>query len=481
MGKRLVGGCCCVLALAPFVLTSCGELPFEDPVSRHEAAQRCSGQWDKQITNDYFGAHEENPWYTWEVHHAAAAEMVYSDPGTPSKERFAVAWVRRSDKKIYFRRYDTYTKSFSAGEQLLSNWTSPVGWIHTLGFDDDCKVISGQSTCAWFTWEDYAGDVDRAAVAPNGVKYVSSSYFDGYAPSGDIGRKYLGWGVWVRKRLLAYISRGGTMDRRQVRYKLLDHANDTEIKDGLLHTTAADFRAYQTAVAWSSVERRWLVAWAENHHPFLEPGYVGKVQARFVDFDTGDPDPQFPAETIIDACDGGAGLTPLAQLGTAAAPSGDVQPRDNPYGVCRSIWLASSYYSTLKDEYGVVRDRYRLHQYGIEARINGNGKLVSKYGLTPFCLTWCPITEAGFYYSGSLTPFQILVNASQRTDHLRLREDSWVSYNAGQVTASPYSLPQAFRSDGSVAVAVATNGTPLDPSSGLRLTIVDVRRDGCPP
>jgi len=132
----------------------------------------------------------------------------------------------------------------------------------------------------------------------------------------------------------------------------------------------------------------------------------------------------------------------------------------------------------------VVKDRYRLNQYGCSAEIKANGSLAAIYhGPTHICTNWCAITEAAFRHGPYLTPFQVMEHelGTTRALHAHVREDSYVTYSAGQVTGNGYAWPQAFRSDGSVAVAVTTNGSYLDPNSGLELTIVDVKRDGCPP
>jgi len=448
------------------------------PIGSHESSMKCTGQDDKLITLDYFGAHRPVPIYPTDVSHATAAELVYSNHTFPGKERFAVTWVRKTDNKIYFSIWDTDTKKFTDSEQLLSNWPSPVGWIHTLGFDDNCQVISGETTCAWFTWEDSSGDVDRAAVGANGGTYINYDYFDGYAPSGDAGTVYLGWGQYERKKLLAYISRGGSTDRRQIRAKLLNNAG-VELSDILLYTTDADFSAYQTAVAWSSVEERWLVAWSENNWPKFN-NKNGKVQKRYVNFDgTLGPAPTSP----VMYCEG-AWDNPNCNISKANSSSRTSENgvRINHWCACKSIWLASSYYSSITDQ-GVVKDRYRLHQYKWHAQINANGQRVgipSSHPSVP-CQIYCPMTESAFWYGADFTPFQIMEMDVAQTVHHRLKEDSAVSYGAGQDTSSPYAYPQAFRSDGTVAIAVATNGLQTYPTaSGLKLTIVDVYYGGCP-
>jgi hypothetical protein len=466
----------------------CAGEPEEDPVGVLQAAVRCRGQYNKLITTNFFGAHLGDLYYPDEIRHAAAAELVYSVPTSPGNERFAVAWVRKTDKKIYVRRWDTYTKSFLGGEQLLSSSTSPAGWIHTLGFDDNCQVIPGEATCAWFTWQDSAGQVRRGAVGANGGTYVGPSFY-GYAPSGDAGVIYRWPGIYWRKKLLAYISRGGSTDRRQIRAKLLDESG-TELSDQLLYTTAAGFRAYQTAVAWSSVEERWLVAWTENNWPDFSYKN-GKVYVMYVGFD-GDPGPApDPLETDPNESDGpvmyceGDWYQPKCEgaPSSASAPGG-VQPLWNPLCTCKSIWLASSYYSTVKDGQGVVKDRYRLHNYGKVAQINAEGQRVGNPVTSDTCETWCPMTEAAFWYEGGFTPFQTMdYSLSAGTTHYRLLEDSGLPrIYAGPVTDDPYDTPQAFRSNGHVAVAVATDKSEQDPSPspGLKLTIVDVHSGGCP-
>jgi len=472
--------------MAAGLLLGCGSEPGDESPTSLQRAVRCPGQYDWLVTTDYFGAHRGDPVLPTDVNHAAAAELVHSEPTNPGKERFAVAWVRKIDKWIYVRRWDTYTKSFLGGEQLLSPWASTVGWIHSLGFDDNCQVIPGETTCAWFTWEDSFGDVDTAAVGANGGTYIGL-YFDGYEPSGDSGVEYLGWGQYVRKKLLAYISRGGSMDRRQVRFKLLDNSG-AEILDLPLHTTGTGFRAYQTAVAWSSVEKRWLVAWTESNYP-NQPKKNGKVYVMYVGFngvpgpapDPQETDPTKPGGPLL-YCEGVWTQPECGESFAAGSVGSGAQPLSNPNCVCKSIWLASSYYSRIRDGQGVVKDRYRLQTYGKVAQINAKGERVGSPSTTGNCMTWCPLTEAAFWYEEGFTPFQTMDRVQgSRTTHYRLQEDSPLRYYAGQVTAGPYDKPQAFRSNGHLAVAVATDGGDLDPSAGLKLTIVDVHSLGCPP
>lgn len=129
----------------------------------------------------------------------------------------------------------------------------------------------------------------------------------------------------------------------------------------------------------------------------------------------------------------------------------------------------------------MVKDRYRLHNYGKVAEINANGQRVGSPSISGNCTTWCPMIEAAFWYEGGFTPFQGMdYYSGSHTMHYRLKEDSAQRYYAGLVTTGSYFRPQGFRSDGHVAVAVATNGGDADPSAGLKLTIVDVHSGGCP-
>lgn len=407
------------------MLFGCENAPDEIPVGRHESEIRCPGQYDQLVTSDYYGHSFYVPVYPEDISHAMDAELLYSEHASPGKERFAVAWVRKSDKNIYFRRWDTHTKAFLGGEQLLKDWASPVGWIKTLGFDDNCQVISGETTCAWFTWEDSYGDVDRAAVGANGGTFVSYNYFQGYAPSGDAGTVEIWWGYYERKKILAYISRGGSVDRRQIRVKLLNNAG-VELSDQLLYTTDADFRAYQTAVAWSSVEERWLVAWSENEYPPTVPqDKNGKISIRYVNFNGSlGPSPTGPVTYCSRTWnDPNCGVT---KKGSASGSSGS-QPKKNDHCTCKNIWLASSYYSSITDQ-GVVKDRYRLHCYDKHLQINANGQRVGIPASGSLCNTFCPITEANFWYGSDYTPFQMMDDVSGYfSGHYRLKEDNTVT------------------------------------------------------
>ena len=473
-------------ACSLFFCTSCSDVDqAKIRIEQTEKAVRCPGQYNKLITTDYFGAHPDDYPPTdptpRQISHAAAAELVYSEAGWPPKVRFAMAWVRKSNKNIYFRIWDTHTKSFQGAEQLLKDWPSPNGWIKTLGFDENCTVVQGASTCAWFTWEDTWGDVNRAAVGDNGGTYIGA-YFDGFEPSGDTGTFFVGgwpWGYIVRRKLLAYIN----PDRKQVRAKILNSAGQ-EIQDILVYaipTSDSSFSAFQTAVSYSTNEQRWLVAWAENDWP-KDTGKNGKVMVRYVDFDGQlGPAPQ-PTNPVMYCA------TSSPECGATKQPqaiAGGGQWKYNSHCYCKSIWLASSYYSSIQDNEGVVKDRYRVHQYFKNAQINGNGERVALYeGANKIgCTDWCPMTEAAFYYPGGYTPFQVLSSTLSpvRIEHIRLKENSFVHYNAGTAIDGPAFYPQAFRSNGSITVAVGTDLVQNNPSNAkLELSIVDLYQGGCP-
>ncbi len=447
---------------------SCGLESAPPPAGARAGALQCAGQVDKVVTaSDYLGAREELSFGTPDaIGHAAAAELLYSEVGPPSKERFAVAWIKASDRKVYVRRYDTYTKAFLGGEAQLSPWGLVRPWVRHLGFDDDCVAIFGETTCAWFTWADDYGDVNWRAVGAGGAM-GTTRWFDGRDPSGDTGQVEEGCPFdchIVRKKLLAFISSGSTgPERGQVKAKILD-GDGSVLSEVTLYTTATGWKAYQTAVAWSSSEARWLVAWTENTYP--AGGLNGRILARYVNFDgTLGPAPN-PANPIS-YCEGNS--PQCANL--AIARPGGPSPRLNSSCVCKGIWLASS-------DAGTATDRYRLHHYGRHARLDKDG-LRTALDLRWFCKTYCPLTEGVFFYQNGTAAFQQMdVGTPTRpAEHRHLIVDSFASVN--QLAATTYHIPQAFRANGKVAVAVSTNG--ITSASGLQLSIVDVQANGCPP
>jgi hypothetical protein len=444
------------------LMSACGDESAFDLNSR-QAAVTCLGQYDKLVTTTdtaYLGARESQVGSDPNlVGHAADAELLFSQYASPSSEQFAIAWVRSSDKLVYVRAYSTATKAFTGPPQALHPWPSQnSGWVRTLGFDDNCLAIPNpQNTCAWFTWEDPWAYVNYRAVAPNGTLSQVRDFL-GHHPSGDAGQVYIPYQGYIRRKLLAYIS----SNRQQVKARLLNNDGSATGTEVTLQTLSGNTRAYQTTVSWSSTDQRWVVAWTE--HPYPASGN-GAVKTRAVTFDgalcgnctlnhimycEGDPNQPACAPSLAGASGGGILLNPTCS--------------------CYGIWQASSYYSN-------GTDRLRLHHYGKHVRLDNYG-VKTALSTSVGCVAFCPITEAAFWYGSDYTPFQLMTSnaGTQTTDHWRLVRDSFSTYNGGQVTANPFNTPQAFRSDGSVAVGLAT-----DNAGGLRLSIVDVKANGCPP
>jgi hypothetical protein len=144
-------------------------------------------------------------------------------------------------------------------------------------------------------------------------------------------------------------------------------------------------------------------------------------------------------------------------------------PLYNPACVCKGIWLSSS-------EYSSSTDRYRLQQYGLQARINGDG-IRQGVPFDPGCTTHCPVTQSNFSYGGGqVAPFQMLAKNYDPygSQHFRLIQDSITTYPAGQVMN--YSAPQDFAARAFEAIAVST-----DDQNSLALSIVEAASGGCPP
>jgi len=339
--------------------------------------------------------------------------------------------------------------------QLLSGPESNVaGWVQHLGYDDNCVAIDGEEQCAWFTWENDNVTIQWRAVGAQGAHSTIRSHV-GRFPSGDTGQVDLGHGHYERRKLLAFVS----ADHTQVYGAILDNAGLIE-DIVLVRNVPSPYLAYQTSVSWSSREERWLVAWAENE---LTIALGGRVMTATVEFSGGNVG---SANQVLE-CDKSSPFT------ANAAPTATDGTRNNPKGYCYGIWMASSYYSRSNN------DRYRIHQYAVHARLNTNGAKVAdvKYALGTGL---SPVTEAAFDYESGYAPFQQFVRDSPIGSHWRLIQDSFTRVDNQPVTVGGFDAPQAFRSNGSVAVAVASGMQPPY-SSQLVLSIVDVRRDGCPP
>lgn len=453
-------------------LAACTPPDSETSVEATGVGLTCTGQKDKVVTTDYLGAREEIPGISWDpvnIGHSAAAELLWSQPTSPSNEQFAAAWISKTNRMPFVRRYSTAStiKNFLGPQQQLGTISSP-GWIRHLGFDDNCgQEIPGAQTCAWFTWENDWGYVNWRAIGNNG-NMSGLAYWPGHQPSGDTGQAFSG-GQLVRKKLLAWIS----SDRTQVKATLLyDNGLPIPGTERVLHTTSGNWKAYQTAVAWSSNDELWLVAWTEHTYPQQNPKMKGLVYTRYMDFNGS-------MGTYLNGimyCEGNwweAVCPGLKAADPQVQPSADhVREGGNPWCLCKGFWLASSYYS------GSAADRYRLQQYRVHARLNNAG--IRQAIDQNFLDLFSPITEAGFWYGPDRTPFQALTKGgSNNTEHTRLVEGSFGEHLAGEVFGSPFSLGQAFRSDGSVAVALGTDGIQ-DQATALKLSIVDVKPRGCP-
>ena len=357
-----------------------------------------------------------------------------------------------------------------AGEVELSPWPSPQ-WVRHMGFDDNCSdLCPGYQSCAWFVWEDdQYTDVNWRAVCPDGTMSVSGAlYLDGHQPSGDSAMACVAWWQgrciqWERRKLLAWISE----DRLYVNVVLLyDNGQVNSSSQRTIAVAGANRLFYQTAVAWSSNENRWLVSWTDALASTSGGGF-GHAYSTWIDFN-GNWRPSgnvtlMQCDAISDCPQGGAT--------SVGAPNTVMQ---NSFGACKGIWLASSYYSN-------ATDRYRFMNYSCQRRIDADGvpaATMEKNG----CITYCPITEANYSHSGYSHPFQMLVSNGTAADHWHLRLDSYGKYSAGSAFDSPYNIPQGFRSNGFVAAALSASKFVAAPSpSDLALTVVDLYQNPyCP-
>ncbi|UCF67673.1 MAG: hypothetical protein JSV80_18270 [Acidobacteriota bacterium] len=430
-------------------------------------ADTCPGHVEKLLTpgHQYIGSMEEWTSDVEDPGHAADAELlsVRAIPVIPpTREKFAIAWISNSED-VWIRRYDVATGSLLGVAKRLNNpnaaWEKATRhWVRSLGFDFfGCPAIQGENWCAWFAWANEWGLVYWRAIGAETGKLSQTFWGIGRDPSGALGvAQASGWPPVVsRKRLVAYIS----LDRKQVWTAFLDPSGYPVGPYRLLRTiTEPNWKASQTAVVWSGRERRWLVSWTENYD--LVSKFNGKIMVRTVEFD-GTVGPVTDPDLQLMYCEG----DPQQQgcLGKAVFY--------NPRCVCKGIWLSSSPNASFKD-------RFRLHQYGKQASLDGSGALSALWS-SGMPGTFAPLTQAALWSDGQWTPYQILESGhGSGALHSRLVQESAVRIPAGPVF-NTLSTPQGFKAGASVAVALAEKCDGDPPQCDLGLSIVDVTPNGC--
>lgn len=457
----------------------------------------CAGHQGLVVTADYEGAHEHgalfNSFDPNRISHAAALEVARdaSVQGTV----FAMGWIPQASTipKVALYRYNP--SGFTATVTLPYSGSSRK-WIARSGYDPDCAaVVSGATSCAWFSWTDNYGDVDWIAVGDNGGT-GGLDWVHGWDASGDVGIVYFS-SYTLKRQLRVYIS----PDRTQVLGRIYEGTTPVS-GPFILRTVQNNFNAFQTAVAWSERNQRWLVVWGE-YYMKDDHYWKSKVTSRVVHFDgtlgqaksvmycetdpresrcppTKGPDELIAARgvPVISNADGGGARTdsgPDASTG-----------KHNVGCACYGIWLgASRQWETWPDV-----DAFRVHQYGVQARVDGEGTRVALYHnsyglqeLTHPCSVWCPLD--------SLSPKAIKesVGVYQMARPGGVHQSEMVYLTVASPTTvlqdviHPVSLlPQALRTTGDLTATLATDKmyTEVGSPPTLRLTISDAGSGVCP-
>ncbi|MCK5798956.1 MAG: hypothetical protein KAI47_17310 [Deltaproteobacteria bacterium] len=457
----------------------------------------CSGHVELFVTTDYEGAHEEvlsGGFDPNAISHAAALEVARDAPVKSTV--FAMGWIPRvsTDPKVALYRYNPagFTTTVTLPYQVSSR-----KWIARSGYDPTCAAtVSGATGCAWFAWTDKYGDVDWIAVGDNGAT-GGLSWVHGWDASGDVGIVYFSSGN-LERQLRVYIS----PDRTQVLAKIYEGTN---LVGGpvILRTVQNNFKAYQTTVAWSERNQRWLVVWGE-YYMNSDHYWKSKVTSRIVRFDgtlglaksvmycEQDPNTSRCSVTKVTSS------TMKGSLSLQASPdardvdgeltrpdSGPTAPigKHNTGCACYGIWLgASRQWNTWPDV-----DAFRVHQYGVQARIDGEGDCVAWYvlrdgyqSLTHECSTYCPLDRLPPKWLGVDTGVYQMARQSGNSAEM-IYEAVASPVTALQDQVHPFTpLPQALRTTGDLTATLATNHIYTEPSAWLRLTISDAGSGVCP-
>jgi hypothetical protein len=415
----------------------------------------CPGNTDEVATLDYWGPQEDEGTFPGEdpslTSHAAALELVWKYEGAPADEKFAVAWIPGGGGHAQVRIYDRKKDRFLQTREL--NILANTRWISKLGYDIQCGDVSGAQSCGWFTWQGQQGQsaetVMWRAVGDNNQLGPTHIGYPGYSPSGETGT----YGV----KLLAWIE----LERLKVMGIFLDERGQPIGAEFVINNVPSPFKAYQTSVAYSLLDEKWLVAWEESA-PFGS-GLNGRLKTKWVELGGS----MGPSNHIM-YCNQ---QNPLCYPGLAGG--GQAAPLATNCS-CHGFWLASSQYSESTE------DRYRLHHYGDHARLNRYGQLVGRLTGAMNCSTCCPMTESNYWHRDVHTPFQMLyenLTGEDRTDHRHLVQgDETGFYDEGYAVGAHCRYPQAARSGRTVSAAVSGCN---EEGHVLRLSLTDLYEGGC--
>ena len=472
----------------------------KESVGTRQDPMVCSGYQGLFVTADYEGAHEGVHTTSLEpnlISHAAALELVQDVPVVNTI--FAAGWIPRvsANPEVLLYRYHP------AG--VVTTTTLPYAgssrkWIARSGYDPTCAaVVSGTTGCAWFSWTDSYGDVDWIAVGDTGLT-GGLTWVHGWDGSGDVGIVSSSSGS-LKRQLRAYIS----PDRSQVLAMIYE--GTTRVSGPfVLRTVQNNFKAYQTAVAWSERNARWIVVWGE-YYMKLDRYWKAKVTSRLVRFDgtletaksvmycEGDPrksrcgnfkgtsstaTASLFLQASRDALDVDGGETrPDSGPSTPSAPPG----RNNTGCACYGIWLgASRHWNTWPDI-----DAFRVHQYAVQAQIEAGGNPFALYAnidglqsLTHPCSAYCPLDRLPPKFLGKGTAvYQMARQSGTNVEMIYETVASPVTV-LQDVIFSGRSFPQALRTTGDLTATLATDGSYFDPSPWLFLTISDAGSGACP-
>lgn len=480
---RLAGRLLLFSALLALSCWSCTGAHSE-PVGAVTSPIICAGVQDVALTDDHVGEHEDvhDEGDAEKVSHTAVLEVVRSNP--VSSTVFAAGWIADSDRYPWVSRYQYATGVITRSK--LPYVTGARKWIARAGHDPTCTVVPGATSCGWFAWSDQWGDVDWIAVGDNG-SVGDPWYTPGWDGSGDIGTITDQSGTHTRQ-LRAYIS----TDRTTVLVRLFE-GNIQVLGPLTLRTMQTNFKAYQTAVAWSARHERWLVVWAENYMHY-DRRWKGKVHSRWVAFDgtqqasaqnlmycEGDPTTSLcgsppPAGRSIAT----SAPPPSATVKADAGPDGGGGTRFNERCTCKGIFLGASYHYVI---WPGDTDAFRVHQYQSQARLSGDGYRQALYvfpsDMFPGCGTWCPLDRISplELASGGYGIYQQL----QRSygNKLYLKAGSPTTELGGQVHAAGPKA-QALRTASGLTATLVTNDYWGGAPATLRLSISNEGAGACP-
>ena len=418
-------------------------------------AATCTGQSNILVTtagSPFIGAKEHaadsgDPALTG---HAAAVEMIYSDNRSiPRDERFTVAWVGKNDRVVYYRTWNTLTKSFtSTPKQLYPAWpANPNGpWLRRMGYDDNCAYGSPYyGTCAWFTWENVWGYVNYQGISSDDVSFSPAYTFPGHAPSGDSGCVN-----GQCRKLITYID----SSRRYVLAKILNAdgavlAGPITIRDAV--GSGNGWHAYQTTTEWNPASGFWWVTWTEHPYPSIADSRVMSALVYWY------------------------GTCSSAYLLKGGGPC-----------ISLNSTCAASGHFTGPSAFSTYTDTFRVMGYNYAMRVSAGGQAQAIFSAAS---NYSPVVGANFYSGNSHLTFQSIHRDGvclSNSALLRWVVDSANFVDAGSCTNPPgvlvgWSYGQAARADDQLAAFVASNGLADGSDRTLGLSVVDVQPGACPP